>query len=245
MTLVVSEVFGPTVQGEGPSAGRGCGFVRTAGCNLSCRWCDTAYTWDWAGVSDMAGERGGAFNPREEMHPRDPADVAGDALRVVGGTGRLVISGGEPMTQQDALAEMLSTLRPLTPGGLHVEVETNGTIAPAALTGHVDQWNVSPKLAHSGDSAERRLVPSALARFASMRSAVFKVVARHDGDVGEVAGLAERYAIPTRRVWIMPLGREPEGLHATFAVVADAAVAHGFNVTSRLHIAAWGDERGR
>ena len=45
--LVVSEVFGPTVQGEGPSAGRLCGFVRLGRCNLACDFCDTGYTWDW------------------------------------------------------------------------------------------------------------------------------------------------------------------------------------------------------
>ena len=47
--LAVSEIFGPTHQGEGPSTGRLCGFVRLARCNLSCLWCDTPYTWDWGG----------------------------------------------------------------------------------------------------------------------------------------------------------------------------------------------------
>src|SRR4029450_7825218 len=45
--LVVSEVFGPTFQGEGPSVGRRAGFVRLGRCNLDCSWCDTPYTWDW------------------------------------------------------------------------------------------------------------------------------------------------------------------------------------------------------
>ena len=45
-TLPLSEVFGPTFQGEGPHAGRRCAFVRLGGCNLSCEWCDTPYTWD-------------------------------------------------------------------------------------------------------------------------------------------------------------------------------------------------------
>jgi organic radical activating enzyme len=38
--LVVSEIFGPTVQGEGTSMGRRCGFLRLGGCNLDCAWCD-------------------------------------------------------------------------------------------------------------------------------------------------------------------------------------------------------------
>ena len=47
-SLAVSEIFGPTLQGEGPSSGRRAMFLRLAGCNLSCSWCDTAYTWDWS-----------------------------------------------------------------------------------------------------------------------------------------------------------------------------------------------------
>ena len=44
--LVVAEIFGPTWQGEGPSAGQVAAFVRLGLCNLTCAWCDTAYTWD-------------------------------------------------------------------------------------------------------------------------------------------------------------------------------------------------------
>jgi 7-carboxy-7-deazaguanine synthase len=44
--LLVSEISGPTLQGEVPSAWQAAAFVRLGGCNLSCRWCDTAYTWD-------------------------------------------------------------------------------------------------------------------------------------------------------------------------------------------------------
>src|SRR5438046_10053865 len=40
-----------TIQGEGPRLGRNTCFIRLAGCNLACSWCDTAYTWDWKGVN--------------------------------------------------------------------------------------------------------------------------------------------------------------------------------------------------
>ena len=46
--LVVSEIFGPTWQGEGPSLGRRCGFVRLGRCNLACTFCDThALSFGW------------------------------------------------------------------------------------------------------------------------------------------------------------------------------------------------------
>src|SRR5438046_5626962 len=60
-TLVVSEIFGPTFQGEGPSLGRRCVFLRLGACNLHCRWCDTPYTWDWT------GRNGIEYDPRQEL----------------------------------------------------------------------------------------------------------------------------------------------------------------------------------
>ena len=44
--LKLSEIF-ESIQGEGPTAGEPCVFLRLAMCNLHCRWCDTKYTWDW------------------------------------------------------------------------------------------------------------------------------------------------------------------------------------------------------
>lgn len=39
----ISELFGPTIQGEGALAGRRSFFVRVAGCDSDCSWCDTKY----------------------------------------------------------------------------------------------------------------------------------------------------------------------------------------------------------
>ena len=46
--LLVAEIFGPTWQGEGPSAGKVAAFVRLGLCDQACSWCDTPYTWDRA-----------------------------------------------------------------------------------------------------------------------------------------------------------------------------------------------------
>ena len=68
-TLVISEVFGPTVQGEGPTIGRRAAFVRLGRCNLDCSWCDTPYTWDW--------ER---YDPKVELHERPVPEIVADLV---------------------------------------------------------------------------------------------------------------------------------------------------------------------
>src|SRR5437016_1796340 len=118
-SLVVSEIFGPTFQGEGPSLGRRCVFLRLGGCNLHCRWCDTPYTWDWT------GRNGVAYEPRKELQPMDPMAVW-ESLRSLGAE-TLVISGGEPMLQQ---ASLLPLLDRTVNAEWWVEIETAGTIAP-------------------------------------------------------------------------------------------------------------------
>ncbi|WP_409292774.1 7-carboxy-7-deazaguanine synthase QueE [Peribacillus sp. SCS-37] len=47
--IPVMEIFGPTIQGEGMVIGQKTMFVRTAGCDYSCAWCDSAFTWDGSG----------------------------------------------------------------------------------------------------------------------------------------------------------------------------------------------------
>ena len=47
--LPVMEIFGPTIQGEGMVIGQKTMFVRTAGCDYSCSWCDSSFTWDGSG----------------------------------------------------------------------------------------------------------------------------------------------------------------------------------------------------
>jgi organic radical activating enzyme len=123
----------------------------------------------------------------------DEAEVA-DRIAALG-QDRLVITGGEPLLQAPALARMLARMP-----NVRVEVETNGTVAPApALEPSVHQYNVSPKLAHSGNPAAMALLPERLAAFAGDPRAFFKFVVASAADLAEIAELQERYAIPGER----------------------------------------------
>lgn len=224
MTLVVSEVFGPTFQGEGPSIGRTAAFVRLGRCNLACTWCDTPYTWDWS-----------RHDPAVELAERTVDDVLAE-VDAMGPVELLVVTGGEPLLQQSRLVPLL---RGATERGLRVEVETAGTLAPDdEVVALVDRFNVSPKLANSGNPAERRHRPEALRAFEATGKAVFKFVVRDIGELDEVA------AFGVGPVWVMPEGIDAVVLTERMQALAPAVLARGWHLTPRLHVLLWGDRRG-
>ncbi len=115
--LQLAEIF-YSVQGEGTWTGTPAVFVRLAGCNLSCGFCDTDYS-----LKFLAS--------------------AGDVVRRVrdegGGCPMVVLTGGEPLAQR-ASGALIDALRA---DGRRVHIESNGTIA-TELPG--DVWlTVSPK----------------------------------------------------------------------------------------------------
>lgn len=234
------EVFA-SLQGEGASMGRPSTFVRLSRCNLACEWCDTAYTWRFSGDNrfhrdDLAFERKANQVMAEEADvARMVADLPPD---------RLVITGGEPLLQGAQLARMLAALDEARPE-MHVEIETNGTVAPhAALDARVQQYNVSPKLAHSGNPAELALVPERLEAWAADPRAWFKFVVAEPADVEEVEALRKAYAIPRERIFLMPEGRSSDVILQRSAWLSDLCMREGYRFTDRLHIHIWGDTRG-
>ena len=223
------EIFA-SIQGEGPSAGEPCAFVRLSRCNLACAWCDTAYTWRFTGE--------GAYDRRVEQVTLSEAEAA-ERVRALG-RDRLVVTGGEPLLQAPALARMLALLP-----GMQVEIETNGTVAPPpALDGVVHQYNVSPKLTHSGNPAELALIPERLAAFAADGRAFFKFVVASEADLDEVAELQDRYAIPAERLFVMPEGFDSATLRSRLEWLAPACAERHWRLSDRLHIHLYGDTRG-
>ena len=110
------EIF-ESLQGEGRNTGRPVVFVRFAGCNLACPWCDTD------------------VRQRFEL-------TLEDLVREVGGfrAKSVILTGGEPTL----VKEMPALVAALKAAGYWIGVETNGTNAPAWL-GDVDYVACSPK----------------------------------------------------------------------------------------------------
>ncbi|MEO6387876.1 MAG: 7-carboxy-7-deazaguanine synthase QueE [Croceibacterium sp.] len=241
LVLATDDTGGPEIfaslQGEGPSQGKPCAFVRLSRCNLACVWCDTPYTWHFGG--DDRPHRGGVTYPRvANQFTLDEDDVAMCIAAL--GQPRLVVTGGEPLLQAPALARMLALL----PDAI-VEIETNGTVAPPpALDALVAQYNVSPKLAHSGNAAELALVPERLEQWAAEPRAVFKFVVAEPADVAEVLELASRFSIPRERVWLMAEGTDSATLAAREQWLAPLCIRERLTLSKRLHIDLFGDSRG-
>ncbi|MER0240446.1 7-carboxy-7-deazaguanine synthase QueE [Streptomyces sp. HSW2009] len=221
-------------QGEGRSIGRRCAFVRLGGCNLSCRWCDTPYTWDWTGISST----GIQYDPKKELHRMSVGEVAERLLDY--DVGLVIISGGEPLNQQKRLVPLVDKL---TQHGVEIEIETNGTKIPEPrlIEGGV-RFNISPKLSHAGDSVEQRVVPEALQALAVLPSSTFKFVCREISDLDEVAQFVEAFSIAS--VWVMPEGRNREEVDGHMQKLVSAVIDRGWNITTRLHTLVWGQKRG-
>jgi organic radical activating enzyme len=234
------EIFA-SLQGEGPSAGMPVAFVRLSRCNLACTWCDTAYTWRFEGDAGPFGRPhrdGVAFDRKANQVTLSPAETAARIAAM--GQNRLVITGGEPLLQAGALAEMLAHLPDIS-----VEIETNGTVAPPArLDILVDQYNVSPKLAHSGNPADLALIPERLDAWAAEPRAFLKFVIAAPGDVAEVLELQRRYRFQPSQVFLMAEGTDSATQRDRQAWLAPLCLEHGFRMSDRLHIHLYGDTRG-
>jgi len=101
--MKISEIF-YSLQGEGREQGKPCMFIRCAGCNLNCRWCDTGYAR--SGGIEMSTDA--ILEQLLRIKPR-----------------QVCITGGEPLLQEEALPPLLASLHTR---GTAIDIETNGTI---------------------------------------------------------------------------------------------------------------------
>ena len=94
--MKISEIF-ESIQGEGTNAGKPVVFLRTAECNLKCTWCDTKFTWDWK-----------QFDYSKEVKEMSIKEVINSISKF--NVKHLVITGGEPLLQQEPLIDLVQIL---------------------------------------------------------------------------------------------------------------------------------------
>lgn len=204
----VCEIF-LSIQGEGVNAGLPSVLLRTSGCDLRCRWCDTKYAWN-EGTSMTVGE------------------ITARVRSVAGSIRRLVITGGEPLLWREPLEEMIASLADFS-----IEVETNGRHPP--MRSRAVTYNVSPKLSNSGEPYEKRIDLSVLEAYARIGS-FFKFVVRGEEDLPEVMDIVGRLSLRGEQVILMPLGSTREEIRSRAESVIMACIRTGFRYSPRLQI---------
>src|SRR5499427_1549720 len=124
--ILISEIFGPTVQGEGPLIGRPTVFVRTGGCDYRCVWCDTLY----AVLPEHRGEWV-LMTPTEIERRIDELAINNPVL--------VTLSGGNPALQPLAPLIELGHAK-----GHKFAMETQGSVSSPWFT-ELDWLILSPK----------------------------------------------------------------------------------------------------
>lgn len=211
--LDVFKLF-PTIQGEGPHAGRPATFVRFAGCNLQCPGCDTDYT-----------------STRRRYAPRDLLFEVNRITRLGNGQRPLVvITGGEPLRQDITKFTVL-----LCAAGYDVQIETNGILAPPILLPDDVMVVLSPK--------SSRVHPrTAIRAYAWKYVLTAGSVDTSDGlplsVLGHAPGAAGRVARPPAgaRVYVQPADQGDEHLNElNLRAAIESCMRFGYTLQLQLH----------
>lgn len=243
--LAVAEAF-YSIQGEAQTMGRPSIFIRLAGCNLMCggkgtekdgklhngaTWrCDTIEVW-------LKGKKKSHEELIQELDAR-----FGFLTRLKHGS-HLIITGGEPLLQQNQIVSFLYYLSAQYGIEPFTEIETNGTIEPIYdLECLVDLFNVSPKLTNSGESNQSRDT-GALKKFANL-NAQYKFVVSEDEEIQEVISIMTKYKLKPVDVWLMPAASDRDTLNKVSKYVIQNAMTYGLNYSHRLHIEIWNQKTG-
>lgn len=239
--IPVMEIFGPTVQGEGMVIGRKTMFVRTAGCDYRCSWCDSAFTWDGSGTDSIT-----RMNPEEIW--QELLRLGGDRFDHV------TLSGGNPalLSQLSGLVDVLHC------HGITVAVETQGSRWQDWLI-DIDEVTISPKPPSSGMNTDWAKLDDMISRLSARepgRSFSLKVVIFDDLDLAYAETVHERYPnvpfyIQTGNPDVSTTSEASShisGLLQRYERLVDAVMQsdrlNDVRVLPQLHTLVWSNKRG-
>lgn len=252
--------FPGTIQGEGKLAGTTALFIRLAGCNLRCIWklmnngyskCDTPYA---------------SFNT-DEVVELDVNDVVEIVKQNIGPIKYIVISGGEPLLQKDALAKLCQKLK--LELNVHLTLETNGTLFSEDVAKWIDLFSISPKLKNAEPTSEKlkhfEIAPAdkynyniahrrklgVLQKYIDLHNQrdqdlQFKFVVGRQEDEHEIKQdyLEKLKNWKTEDIMLMPLGASMKQLDQTQHMVLQMAIINGWRFSPRMHIELFGTKIG-
>ncbi|MDX2185699.1 MAG: 7-carboxy-7-deazaguanine synthase QueE [Opitutaceae bacterium] len=229
--MLISEIF-YSIQGEGELTGVPSVFVRTSGCNLRCRWCDTPYA---------------SWNPEGKEMAIDEIVVAVAKYP----TRHVVLTGGEPMLAK-GIRELAAALKAI---GYHLTIETAATLMPEDIA--CDLASLSPKLSDSTPDGERagpwkerheasRRRPDVVRAWLEAYPYQLKFVVSQPEDLQEIEALVAELGqdVPRHKILLMPEGTAAEVLRGRSGWLSELCKEHGYRYAHRLHVELYGNTRG-
>lgn len=233
--LRISEIFGPTIQGEGSVIGVPTVFVRAGGCDYRCRWCDSLH----------------AVDPvhRHDWQPMTPDEVMAEVTDLSGGQPLTVsLSGGNPAIQDFAPLIRLGRAR-----GYDFVMETQGSVARNWFA-DLATLILSPKPPSSGEKVDWDTFDTCLAR-AGDAETVLKIVIFDEADYLWAQEVAGRY--PHLPLYLQPGNHTPpapegdgidmDGIMARYEWLIGRTLADRWftpRILPQLHVLIWGNKRG-
>ncbi|EIJ78284.1 radical SAM domain protein [Bacillus methanolicus PB1] len=176
--IPVMEIFGPTIQGEGMVIGQKTMFVRTAGCDYSCSWCDSSFTWDGTG---------------KDLVRQMEAEEIWSELKKLGGDGFsfVTISGGNPAL----LKNLRYLIQLLKENNIKICLETQGSKWQDWFF-EIDELTLSPKPPSSNMVTDFDVLDAIIKNFNQKNSAQnisLKIVVFDDQDYEYAKKVHQRY----------------------------------------------------
>lgn len=237
--IPVMEIFGPTVQGEGMVIGQKTMFVRTAGCDYRCSWCDSAFTWDGSGTSLI-----------RQLTPQQ----IWEELVATGGKrfSHVTLSGGNPalLPQLGGLVQLLHQ------HGIKVAVETQGSRWQQWLA-DIDEVTLSPKPPSSGMTTQWETLDQIIAKLKERSTSTYsiKLVIFDEEDLSCAEQVKQRY--PDAPFYVQVGNPDTHTMdvngHTDFLLqryewlinqVMESDILNDVRVLPQLHTLVWGNKRG-
>lgn len=231
-TLRISEIFGPTIQGEGALIGKPTLFVRTGGCDYRCLWCDTPYavdseyraTWKEYNIDDI-------LKTLDEKSGHTPMLVT--------------LSGGNP-----AIQDLEPLLLKGREKGYQFALETQGSI-PQKWFRYIDILTLSPKPPSSGMETDWDKLSASIAHAGDKTTITLKIVIFDDADYVYAKNVHERY--PDLDLYLQVGNHkitgdvDSDGLNKRLTWLIERVNADKWftpYILPQLHVSIWGNQRG-
>lgn len=234
--IKISEIFGPTIQGEGALIGQPTVFVRTGGCDYRCSWCDTLHAVD--------------SEYRDTWKPMSAEDIFEKIKKLSSGNPLLVsLSGGNPAIQP--LGELIDLGNAQ---GYHFAMETQGSIAKEWFS-KLDHLVLSPKPPSSEMRTDWDEFDKCVRAAVENAEISLKIVIKDEDDYLYAREAAAKY--PSLQMYLQPCNATPP-VHEDNPVDFDDINTRtdwlitktsqdkwfDIKILPQLHVMLWGNKRG-